>query len=1814
MEKKNDSSHPNQNEESMVSQTESSIKKAAEHPKFQDLLISLISETNRTTKNSGILLILTMIVLFVQMILGFLFCLCENHQIPEWLFKVTEVFYLGYNYEKLEDARRFVMFGIILASALIILLILVQYQYFTHEFSQISLYIVRYWFGQIFKIFIFPTFSFTANSLIYFGHHPVVGNALIALIYLLLALFLYFIAFHLTTNLEENVYITNSPLLAFRNHYFYRAIYLYAIPFFVMPLTSILEDYAQAIPAIVLILVSPLYYLNTRTFPFETSLLNSSYISFPVFSIVSAIIHIIDEFTDNFPQIAYLVIPLAAFFIAHIATMCYIIFIREKNIVKQLSAGTETSAEDKFNIFENMKIDASSATYVLQTGFVNKCPLFLDWSLTGYLTEKYPDDMNILSFATWLISFFPSETKVFRMYLTRLDEYPSKTFEQQCLLYQLHLIFVFRESSSASSTEASADYKPVRRQSDNVVAYISTFWQYIANDPNELQDSVFTTISAERRHAETMWTKLLEKYPNNAQMIHDYARYLENGESKFNDAIKYHQKALSIESGTRLIHDKAFRCFLQKYPAYLKRGYVNTAGKINKTKLYDQESQEETQSTKLGGRGLNEISPSLLSMSSMPTINTSAMASETSVGLDEGDEFLAEAQSFIKQHVLKTAMEKAIDQYESPILPKIRFTATVRFILTVALSFIIFFVVYFQFPEQSILFNHLINLQHVIQYSSIIGSLAPWFWISSLTEIFPEEHFYKDFKYKSSFIDLSQNFNITLVYHAREALSRIDVFTQGMYDSDEDDLLTSFSDEYSQKLINNTICNNKLAVFVNSDPESTSFDSFFREFLSIGAKISKYDLEYRHTFYNSDNFADFFHKVYILQTELENLLSIISPSISESPSEHEIYTEINFNENEMFPSTEAKLLSKSKNIKDKHTESQETDDNSDDNQQQKEENSPPLYKFTKLNRKAKTKQFSSIKKSILNFFGSLKKSFYSKSEKKALSNKTKHNLLLKIKHQLAEAQFSNSSQKLTIPSKNLHLAEDEENEDEEGIYDEEEEDEEEEDESITIESFFIGFTPFFIALFALPSLILLSTSMQSEKTKIVTLLMHTHREEAKNASENISGRPPKATIHMSSQKQVSTAWIWSALSMITVIVFLILIAAMSNAKLSDEHEYVQHVAFTILEQESVFGIGRDIVYYIFQLYVNNHDGPIHTGSFDDEEEIQFDQIIFTNLDFIASRLDFDFDAYDRVAEMIKLGTEDVDQVSGFDSEIDNIRFKEKCPLPTIVSNTDSFFTDCISFSRLLTYFIGQARIIYNTPDYYSINDSDFTYWSFLLQTRIPEDYKTLIAKYDERFNKMETKYNVLFIVFFILSILCALGSYVVEMALVQHFNRTLEIFRTLLLRLNPLYFVSNQELLSTVYKNGKNENQVSSSSHAMFQTAHDALILLKEDLIMESVNPATTEIFGFTPEQMLGQSIKFLLPNDTNSSMYYVIDLMLSGATSLTYETDATGLKDDGSEFPLRLSVIGLTSDNASSNDSKDDKKAQKGASTGGKKATAFAFILKDMTEERRQKIAVEEAKKEAENILLQILPKDIIMRLNRGDKDITFTVASATVIFIDIEKFSAYSATLATKDIMLNLSRIFTAYDKICSTFDLITKIKMIGDDYMAAAGLFTPDIDPKLHATQVVQFALQCLDAIEEQNIILNASLKVRIGINTDGPLIAGILGTEKPLFDIIGDTINVASRLQSTCIPGLIQISEGTHQHVADLNIKIEERGEIMLKGKGKRKTFLIYPELHEHKAGNFQTEMDSNLSSSFLQQMISQNSSSIPILGNKPANKK
>lgn len=203
-----------------------------------------------------------------------------------------------------------------------------------------------------------------------------------------------------------------------------------------------------------------------------------------------------------------------------------------------------------------------------------------------------------------------------------------------------------------------------------------------------------------------------------------------------------------------------------------------------------------------------------------------------------------------------------------------------------------------------------------------------------------------------------------------------------------------------------------------------------------------------------------------------------------------------------------------------------------------------------------------------------------------------------------------------------------------------------------------------------------------------------------------------------------------------------------------------------------------------------------------------------------------------------------------------------------------------------------------------------------------------------------------------------------------------------------------------------------------------------------------------------------------------------------------------------------------------------------------------------------------SEALLLNILPDPIVRRLNAGEKTIADSFADVSILFADLVNFTATAARMTPERLVGKLNRIFTGFDKLAMRFG-VEKIKTIGDAYMAVGGLPAPRPD---HAEAVARFAVGMLDVIAEENALDPATpFQIRVGIHT-GPVVAGVIGQHKFIYDVWGDTVNIASRLESTGSPGRIQISEATQQSLAG-RFDVEPRGLVELAGRGSAEAYFL-----------------------------------------------
>ena len=219
------------------------------------------------------------------------------------------------------------------------------------------------------------------------------------------------------------------------------------------------------------------------------------------------------------------------------------------------------------------------------------------------------------------------------------------------------------------------------------------------------------------------------------------------------------------------------------------------------------------------------------------------------------------------------------------------------------------------------------------------------------------------------------------------------------------------------------------------------------------------------------------------------------------------------------------------------------------------------------------------------------------------------------------------------------------------------------------------------------------------------------------------------------------------------------------------------------------------------------------------------------------------------------------------------------------------------------------------------------------------------------------------------------------------------------------------------------------------------------------------------------------------------------------------------------------------------------------------------------QRNRINREKKRSEELLLNILPEEVAEELKAKGSAEAVHIDQVTVLFTDFKGFTAMSETMSPQEIVRDLNECFSTFDRITEKYG-IEKIKTIGDAYMAAGGLPTPNTT---HATDVIKAAFEMRDLIAEAKARKIAAgfpyFEIRIGIHT-GPVVAGIVGVKKFQYDIWGDTVNTASRMESSGEVGKVNISEATYALVRNVpGLTFTSRGRVQAKGKGEMEMYFV-----------------------------------------------
>ncbi|OHS98232.1 Adenylate and Guanylate cyclase catalytic domain containing protein [Tritrichomonas foetus] len=352
-------------------------------------------------------------------------------------------------------------------------------------------------------------------------------------------------------------------------------------------------------------------------------------------------------------------------------------------------------------------------------------------------------------------------------------------------------------------------------------------------------------------------------------------------------------------------------------------------------------------------------------------------------------------------------------------------------------------------------------------------------------------------------------------------------------------------------------------------------------------------------------------------------------------------------------------------------------------------------------------------------------------------------------------------------------------------------------------------------------------------------------------------------------------------------------------------------------------------------------------------------------------------------------------------------------------------------------------------------------------------------------------------------------------------------------------------------------------SDFVVQHSKCGLIITNDSTQVVKINDAVCTLFKIEEKDIVDANIiEFLsqriIDNDRQNIIRHLehqTKKMKNGTSrDNRYHISASIIGANSQVVFLSISLVGYNDDGDDADDRNDYAPP----------ARAFSVILYDRTTEHYQEALVESEKKKSETLITSLMPASIIKRLNDGETDISFEVQKTTILFASVYEWSKLISNMSAVQVVSFLNKLFSGYDEELENFPTITKLKTIGHIYMIACGLFS---DLSVNSAQIMtEYALKMLQIVDNLGKELDLNFQITVGLNT-GPINCGILGHTRPVFDIIGDSVNVASRMNSSGVPGLLQISETTYEDIKFLKFNIRERGEIQIKGKGLRKTYLV-----------------------------------------------
>jgi class 3 adenylate cyclase/PAS domain-containing protein len=413
-------------------------------------------------------------------------------------------------------------------------------------------------------------------------------------------------------------------------------------------------------------------------------------------------------------------------------------------------------------------------------------------------------------------------------------------------------------------------------------------------------------------------------------------------------------------------------------------------------------------------------------------------------------------------------------------------------------------------------------------------------------------------------------------------------------------------------------------------------------------------------------------------------------------------------------------------------------------------------------------------------------------------------------------------------------------------------------------------------------------------------------------------------------------------------------------------------------------------------------------------------------------------------------------------------------------------------------------------------------------------FESIIPTIEEQIADTRSGFVTSIIIVIVLSVLSEIFAFIHCHAIEVHIRSVFQ----LLLHVPPDVVTSTARIMAVLggdFSGSKGDmgNRDAQFFDTVFDSLPDAVVFADPNQVIEGANQCSQKLFG--TENLVGSHLSEFF----NANKFHGDNLpsLFHDSTTLTLM-----MRVDGSEVYYDVTSV-ISSDR-------------------------IVISAQDVTQRVRYDTLIAEESAKSDALLASILPPSLVKRVQAGEKNISFAVQSASISFIDIVEFTPWCGSLPAATVMKTLNALFAKFDFAVSRRATLTKIKCIGDCYMSAGGIFSEVNQPAVHAKDMVSFGLDAIASLEELNGEVNQHLRIRVGVNTGGPIVAGVLGVGKPTFEILGPAINMAQQMEHHGVPMMVHISRAVYELVYGDIFQIKERGATEI-NTGTVITYLVSP---------------------------------------------